>query len=214
MILCDFQLAAVNSLRKNFPSSILKGCIFAFGRSLFTSLKKLRLTPFYATDPYLKRFFVKVYWSCLIPQKLIEKQYKDNWEHKPSLHGIQEFCDSFEDNYMNGSFPKGFPPDFWNRCEHLDFLVINSSTLSNERLCRNVSSKYIDIQRIIKTFQREELHVSQLYRRYVSGEGTMAIDKNNDLYRKLEELNDLQKKFTSKYYTYDGKIFDHMQKFR
>lgn len=151
MILCDFQKGAVNSLRKNFPSSTLRGCILAFGRSIFTGLKKLRLTPFYATDPDLKRFFFKVFWLCLIPSELVEEQYKGNWEHKPSLHGITEFCDSFQENYINGNFPKGFPMEFWNRCGDLDLTIIKSNVLSNERLCRHVSSEYIDIQKVFKT---------------------------------------------------------------
>ena len=127
-----------------------KRCILHFGRALFTRLKQLRLTPFFISDPGLENFFFKIYWLCLVPEKAIHSLYREEWENKPALHGIQEFCDFFMDRFFKAIYPKGFPIEFWNRFGQLDFLMVHSSVLTDKKLAQYINSPNPDILKVIE----------------------------------------------------------------
>ncbi len=92
-ILSDFQLSAIKAFQNNFKGVKLKGCLFSFGRSLFTQFKKLRLDQFFSKNSNVRQWFQKIFICALIPIDLVEENFKQKVsdpEKKPALHGVDE----------------------------------------------------------------------------------------------------------------------------
>lgn len=146
-----------------------------------------------------------MYWLCMVPKEYIIKQYILNDETpKPSLHGIQELSEYFKEKLLKGEFPKSYPSEFWNRYDDRTFIKIESNIMEDKRLKKYIGCKYPNIFKAIKIFQKEELHVSLLYKRYLAGEKILASIKYTDDWKRSNELDKLRELFINKIFTYEG----------
>lgn len=50
-LVVDFEMAAMNAIRRTFTASVLKGCLFHFTQCLYRKMQKAHLQTRYAEDP-------------------------------------------------------------------------------------------------------------------------------------------------------------------
>ena len=127
-VITDFEMAAINAVKSEFPGVQNKGCFFHLGQSVYRKIQSLQLASRYGTD---EDFSIKIRQipalAFLSPLEIPEAF--DNLK----LQIPEEAADLvrwFEDNYVHGRvrkrlrngnttrWPPLFPPDLWSVFEN------------------------------------------------------------------------------------------------
>lgn len=127
-VITDFEMAAINAVKFEFPGVQNKGCFFHLGQSVYRKIQNLQLASRYGTD---EDFSIKIRQipalAFLSPLEIPEAF--DNL--KPQLpEEAADLIKWFEDNYVHGRvrkrlrngnttrWPPLFPPDLWSVFEN------------------------------------------------------------------------------------------------
>ena len=114
-ILTDFELAAINSFRRNFAGAEIKGCFFHLFQSVWRRIQSLGLQQEYSQNSN----FALSARMIFVPVQQMDDYFIDLSNYlDPSL---QPILDYFEDNYLGRIQRRGttrrtpmFEPQVWN----------------------------------------------------------------------------------------------------
>lgn len=108
VIMTDFEIAAINSFKKNFQGVENKGCLFHFAQSLYKNICKHGLKTKYDKDETVKDWFKSIFALSLIPLASIDATWNEILIKQPKINGISKFVQYFVNNYFEGKFPMQF----------------------------------------------------------------------------------------------------------
>jgi hypothetical protein len=107
----DFEIAAINAFKAEFPAIETKGCLFHLGQSLMKKLAAIGLKKSYEDDNF-KSWVNSIFALALCPPEHIDDQWLRFLSDKPIVPRIDEFIKYFNDNYLRAQAE--FPPSLWN----------------------------------------------------------------------------------------------------
>ncbi|CAF4475684.1 unnamed protein product [Rotaria sp. Silwood2] len=124
---CDYELSAINSFKKVFPTIHVSGCFFHFSQSLWRKIQELGLTR-YVKYSNLKvsntsiaeekkkasTWFLCAIGLALIPRNLVEKTWTEAMdEYTPNHVSSIKFNDYMVSTYVDCTSSR-FPLNLWN----------------------------------------------------------------------------------------------------
>jgi len=123
-ILTDFEKAAINASKREFPDAKSKGCLFHLGQSVWRRIQAASLSKRYGDDEEFSLILRHIVALAFLPASDIPTAFN---ELKPLIPDeASEVTEWFEDNYVHGRVRRTmrngnvsrasplFPPDFWS----------------------------------------------------------------------------------------------------
>ncbi|XP_028966695.1 uncharacterized protein LOC108863936 [Galendromus occidentalis] len=121
MLSCDFELAAINSMRKIFPNAHIGGCFFHLVQNLRKQVASKGLLSRHNNDAEFHCNSKMIVSLAFVPIDSIGEAFEALSDFLPEdLHPILEW---FEDSYIGRRDRRGrrraprFPPPMWNKYE-------------------------------------------------------------------------------------------------
>jgi hypothetical protein len=124
IILTDFEQAAINASRSEFPESINKGCFFHLCQNLWKKIQAVGLATEYGNNEDFSRKLRHITALAFLPASEIPAAFD---QIKPLLpSNAAEVIQYFEENYIHGRIrqrlrnrsthrtPPLFPPELWS----------------------------------------------------------------------------------------------------
>lgn len=119
----DFEIAAINALKLNFPDSIISTCQFHLGQSLLRKVKELSIFVDYKTIPNIKKHVrILVALSYVTPLEVENTFFavKENVDFPQILTSLYDY---FYRNYIRGGSNSRYPISLWNCGVVLDMSI-------------------------------------------------------------------------------------------
>ncbi|CAF1470139.1 unnamed protein product, partial [Rotaria sordida] len=152
-ITIDFELAIYNVFTKNYPTVIVRGCLFHYGQSLFRKFVDLSLKTAYKNDENLREWFRSFAALSLLPLNHMLWGLQCLIHTRPVYPGIEEFLNYFHNTY--GPLSK-FPPHMYNHYRNILPRTINYLEGRHSRLKKHVNAPHPNIYVAIDLLQEEQ----------------------------------------------------------
>ena len=127
-IMTDFELAAMNAIRGQFPNARISGCLFHLGQNIYRRVQKEGMTETYKDDERFRMSVKKLISLPWLPPEDIPAAFHNLKESAPAQ--AQRIFSFFEVTYVLGRIipqrgkgrrrnvplrhPPRFPPDVWS----------------------------------------------------------------------------------------------------
>jgi hypothetical protein len=159
-IMTDFEMAAINSFKENFPGIMSKGCLFHFVLSLMKKMNNLGLKSHYQNDENVANWFKMVCCLSLIPIDEVNDFFLKILAIRPNIQNTEKLMDYFVGTYFEGSFDLAM----WNHFDTKDTPRTNNNLEGyNLKLNSHLCIAKPDIYKVIaKLFNDQVLPIVQL----------------------------------------------------
>ncbi|CAN8008537.1 unnamed protein product, partial [Ixodes pacificus] len=127
-LLVDFEMAAMNAIRRTFPATVLKGCLFHFTQCLYRKIQKAQLQTRYAEDPDFSLKMRMLFALAFLPDHQIRAAYEAIRPLMPPE--ATKVLKHLENNFILGKLrtlgpvhmrmPPPFPPQVWSVADLID----------------------------------------------------------------------------------------------
>ena len=111
-VLTDFELAAINAFREEFPEAELSGCYFHLSQSIVRKVGELGLKNQFENDQNLNVLVKSLAALSFVPIEDVNEVFARLAEQFPQNEACEDLLAYFEANYRIRN-PR-FPPTFWN----------------------------------------------------------------------------------------------------
>lgn len=103
LIICDFELALINSIEIIFPDVLIKGCYFHFTQAIWKHVQQLGLKRSYVSDITFNSWVKMLMSLPYVPVNDIKKasDYLFNLI-KPNIKGIDDLINYFNKTWLVG----------------------------------------------------------------------------------------------------------------
>ena len=124
-ILVDFETAAQNAFRDNYPNASIKGCLFHLCQSVIRKVGELGLKREYESNPQMNMAVKSLTALSFVPENEVLVRFEDVLETFPDIDRVDELVAYFEMTYIHGRArgegrgraPARFPINIWNHFE-------------------------------------------------------------------------------------------------
>ncbi|CAN8008863.1 unnamed protein product [Ixodes pacificus] len=127
-LVVNFEMAAMNAIRRTFPATVLKGCLFHFSQYLYGKMQNAQLQTRYAEDPGFSLKMRILFALAFLPDHQIRAAYV---AIKPLMpHEATKVLKHLEKNFilgklltlgpMNMRMPPLFSPQVWSVADLVD----------------------------------------------------------------------------------------------
>ncbi|CAF0995283.1 unnamed protein product [Didymodactylos carnosus] len=121
-VLIDFEMAALNSFSKTFPTAVIKGCQFHFAQNIWKKVKKYNLVQL-AKEEETRRELANILALPLLPPSRIDEAFSNIVENISNISPrFLKLTDYILKTYVEN--PR-FEVDFWN---HFDLISVRPRT--------------------------------------------------------------------------------------
>jgi len=153
----DYEMAAIQAIRKILPEVTLKGCNFHFNQCLWRKVQDIGLSQMYKENEEIRNH-VRM---CAALSHLPPEHTDDGWinimENCPSEHLIQEFNDYFVDQWLENNKIR----DMWI-CFKERHRTTNSLEGWHHRLNQKISKIHPNVFEIITILRSEALYFDNI----------------------------------------------------
>ncbi|XP_076799793.1 uncharacterized protein LOC143444882 [Clavelina lepadiformis] len=126
-ILLDFEIAAINAFRSEYPSATVSGCYFHLAQSVLRKVNELGLKTRYETDSIFQMLVKSLSALSFVAVADLESIFEQLANTFPDEVACNDLLVYFESNYIRGSRTgrhqrqARFPPSLWN---HYDDAIL------------------------------------------------------------------------------------------
>ena len=94
-VMIDFEKAVISSLQIFFTNTLIDGCLFHFGQSIYRNLVKFGFKVAYADKSEVRNWFKSLFCLSLIPEECVDEVWVSLLSAQPKLPNIDKFVSSF-----------------------------------------------------------------------------------------------------------------------
>ena len=173
-ILTDFEKAAINASKREFPDATSKGCLFHLGQSVWRRIQAASLSKRYGDDEEFSLILRHIVALAFLPASDIPTAFN---ELKPLIPDeASEVTEWFEDNYVHGRVRRTmrngnvsrasplFPPDFWSVFDQINLGIPrtqNRVEAWHRRFETLVGKSHVGVYTIIDEIRKEQIQVKR-----------------------------------------------------
>ena len=123
-IMTDFEKAAINAFKNQFPFVDISGCLFHLGQSVWRKIRDLKLDNRYRTDPEFAIRVRKFMALAFVPPHLVHEYMRLILQAESLLNDglLKDFAKYFQDTYVGQEFIEAtFVYTSWNMYQRLKY---------------------------------------------------------------------------------------------
>ncbi|XP_003738220.1 uncharacterized protein LOC100898192 [Galendromus occidentalis] len=175
-ISCDYELAAINSIREVFPNANIAGCYFHLMQNLKKHVNTSGLTTKYRNDPEFASYAKMIGALAYVPPQDVEKAFELLSEESPAE--LEPLLNYFEDTYLGRPDRRGrrrnprFPISIWNVYERTIqgcHRTNNHAEAANRRIQTEFNMDHPSIWMFIDALKRSQKNRDFEYESLVAG---------------------------------------------
>ena len=102
-VITDFELAAINSFRKIFPRTEVKGCFFHFAQAIWRKIQDLGLAGLYKENDDIRKVVKCLVALALIPSEYVHLAFCKILETLPPDTPLMPFLEYYENTWLGAS---------------------------------------------------------------------------------------------------------------
>lgn len=185
MIKLDFETAAINACRQEFPNSVISGCNFHFNQCLWRKIQSLGLVKDYKENEEIRQICKMCSALAYMPLNTIEDGWILIMEGVPDNEKLNQFIDYFVEQWMDNP---SLPTALWN-VHNQRHRTNNAVEGWNSKLNRMIGRQQPNIQLFVKCLKDEAINVSHVIRSHDLGEvGVKRRKKYVQLDQRLDNI--------------------------
>lgn len=172
-IICDFELAAINAIKRVFPRTEIVCCFFHLSQNLWKKIQQSRLTDQYAKNEDTRRKCKMLLALSLVPVRAVQFAFEIIQETYPE--DLQPVLDSWESNYVgnriNDVQPR-FALKLWNMFDRVKAglpTTNNSLEAWHGSFQRMLDCHHPAVIELISQLQKEQSYTDIRISRFKSG---------------------------------------------
>ena len=105
-VMAEFELALIQAMELQFPSTTIMGCYFHFSQCLWRKVQALHLATAYSSDATVKCFIHKTTALSFVPVTFLRVAWSAIKANSPNTPGISDYTDYFESPWICGRWIK------------------------------------------------------------------------------------------------------------
>lgn len=193
VINCDFEIAAINSIRECFPGAQIAGCYFHLMQNLRKHVMTAGLAHLYQTDTEFAMFAKMIGALAYVPVDDLEMAFEALFDAAPTE--LEPVLNYFEDTYIGRPNRRGqrrpplFPHEMWNvhdRTLQGAHRTNNHAEAANRRLQSELNMEHPNLWMFIDALKRSQKNRDFEYEALVGGAaGSSTLKKYEQAYRNI-----------------------------
>ena len=191
-IMVDYELGAIQAIRRTLPGTQVKWCLFHYGQAINRGVQRIGLAAQYraaeAGDP-LRRWIRRLSALPLVPLDQVDHVFDQAIFDAPQVQGVDDMHTYMRNTWLN--VDARFPRDLWNQYTRMEeSRTINSLEGWHNKINRYVGKPHPNIFELIQFLQKEELFQrTELMRLQAGGQANPRKPRYIRLDQRIQRLN-------------------------
>jgi MULE transposase domain/FLYWCH zinc finger domain len=170
MIQIDFEQAAYNAIRAVFPETVVRGCYFHFGQSIWRNVQKLGLLSLYHENIQFKKFVQCTSTLPLLPLERVDW----SWQYIKSLYpsentAVLELISYVENTWLAPTGVTLFSRETWHQYGILRGRTNNAAEGFHSKLNRRINKPRVNFWEVSNIILSIQSYSEIEYQRIISG---------------------------------------------
>lgn len=172
----DFEAAAINAIKDEFPGAQVNGCNFHFNQALWRKIQQLGLSVAYKNNTEIRDHLKMVAALAYVPREYVSEGWLSIMETSPDDKLLTKFYDYFVDNWIEKT-------ELWI-CYGNRHRTTNAVEGWHNRFNKRIGKAHPNIYELMKALQEEIHFYNAIYQR---SEVHMHRPKRARKYRELDD---------------------------
>ena len=153
----DFEEAMMLAIKSNFPSSIIKGCLFHFTKAIWRNCQRIGLASHYREDQLVRKFIKGLMTLPFVPVEELEASL-DILRRDLPPHGseVRTLLNRLESYFSNTWMRCTFSPIVWNCYHSFNFRTTNHVEGWHRKFNSKVKVAHPTIFKFLRHIQEED----------------------------------------------------------
>lgn len=190
----------MQSLKLNFPSAKVKGCLYHFAQAIWRKIQSIGLQSSYTDDASYKKFFRKVISLAFIPHIYVQVVWRGLEAAAPQDNKVSAFSEYFKTTWLNGVYEIAE----WNTYNEEGPRTNNHIEGWHNKVNRIIGKAHPNVFELVELFKMEQASTEVTLRQLAAG-GLLPNPRKKYTIKERRILT-IQEKFRNNDYNLDEYI--------